>query len=470
MKKINNFLSFKKSIFFLFVLITLSINSSISDFVDKKINIFLIINFFRYISPIFVCIFLIYFFFKNKYIVPSLYKLFIIYGLIQFISFLLNNNSIFLFQEYILIISMTCVCLISIISFNENFKLKYFYFFLIITIFFISTYYTLNVAQETILDKNKYMYISNFFVPETNNFIGQQNPRSTGISRQLCLVLCFLIFFSNNKISNKFLLLKYSIYTIIFFTSAAIWGFQSRGGLISFILIWSIFFLIDNKKFVKKILILFFLSILSIIFFETLSELNINSSQKIEEKTKTTKRIFDTNKTRVFDKKKFILEKSEIDKTTGDKIYTSKVDYTSGRIEIWSRSFDFFLKNPLIGYGPQGDRKSLSMDKTNIDANQKHIWDNNASNGIVYSALCGGIAGLVIFITIYFSQFLLLLKSLRQKKIFITDDYLAKNAFVIVIMLNIRTLYENGFAVFGIDQIFLITCLTYLMKFNYQTK
>ena len=42
------------------------------------------------------------------------------------------------------------------------------------------------------------------------------------------------------------------------------------------------------------------------------------------------------------------------------------------------------------------------MDKTNIDANQKHIWDNNASNGIVYSALCGGIAGLVIFITIYF--------------------------------------------------------------------
>ena len=102
---------------------------------------------------------------------------------------------------------------------------------------------------------------------------------------------------------------------------------------------------------------------------------------------------------------------------------------------------------------------------------QKSIFkDNNASNGIVYSALCGGIAGLVIFITIYFSQFLLLLKSLRQKKIFITDDYLAKNAFVIVIMLNIRTLYENGFAVFGIDQIFLITCLTYLMKFNYQTK
>ena len=38
---------------------------------------------------------------------------------------------------------------------------------------------------------------------------------------------------------------------------------------------------------------------------------------------------------------------------------------------------------------------SLSMDKTNIDANQKHIWDNNASNGIVYSALCGGIAGLL---------------------------------------------------------------------------
>lgn len=461
-EKLSTLFSFENLIFLSFVLIAISINTSIADFDDKKINIIFIFNFFRFISPIFIFISLIYIFFKKNYVLPNLFKLFIAYGIIQFIFYLLNKNPIFAFQEYILIISLVCLCLIFVISLKENFKLENYYFFLIAIISVISIYYTCNVLYEIFIDGRKYLYISKTFIPEAANFIYQQNPRSTGVSRQLCLVLCFLIFFSSNKISNKFLLLKYSIYIIIFFISAVIWGFQSRGGLISFILIWSIFFIIDKRKFVKKIFILFFLSILPIIAFEALSELNINYSQKFEEKPKAT--------TRVFDKNKFILEKSEINKTTGDKIYTTKIDYTSGRIEIWKRSLNIFLKNPLIGYGPQGDRKSLSTDKTNIDPNQKHIWDNNASNGIIYSALCGGIAGLVIFITIYLSQLLLLVKSLSQKKIFITDDYLAKNAFVIVIMLNMRTVYENGFAVFGVDQIFLITCLTYLLKFNYPTK
>ena len=463
MKKLNNLLSFENLILLLFVLITLSINSSIADFDYKKIDIKFIFNFLRYISPIFVFILLIYFFLKNKYTLPNLYKLFIIYGLVQFISYLLNKNSFFAFQEYILIISMFCVCLIFIITLKENFKIENYYFFLVIIIFLISFFYTFNVLNEVLINGNKYLYISKVFTPEAYNFMGQQNPRSTGISRQLCLLLCFLIFFSNSKISNKFIIIKYFSYLGIFILSFIIWGYQSRGGLVSFILIWTIYLIIDKRKFLKKILFILFLSILPVLTYEALSELNINKSiQKISTSKKSNTRVFDTNK--------FKIQKSEINKDTGEEKFITEFDYTSGRVAIWKRSFDMFLKNPLIGYGPQGDRKSLSKDKTNIEPNQKHIWDNNASNGIIYSALSGGIAGLVIFTTIYFSQFLLLVKSLSQKKIFITDDYLAKNAFVIVIMLNVRTIYENGFAVFGIDQIFLITCLTYLLKFNYSTK
>ena len=52
MKKLNNLLSFENLILLLFVLITLSINSSIADFDYKKIDIKFIFNFLRYISPI----------------------------------------------------------------------------------------------------------------------------------------------------------------------------------------------------------------------------------------------------------------------------------------------------------------------------------------------------------------------------------------------------------------------------------
>lgn len=463
-EKLSTLFSFENLILLSFVLIAISINSSIADFDDKKINIIFIFNFFRFISPIFIFISLIYIFFKKKYILPNLFKLFIAYGIIQFISYLLNKNPIFAFQEYILIISLVCLCLIFVISLKENFKLENYYFFLIAIISVISIYYSSNLLYEVFIKGHKYLYISKTFIPETANFIYQQNPRSTGISRQLCLVLCFLIFFSNSKLSNKFLLIKYSSYIGIFLLSSIIWGYQSRGGLVSFILIWIIYLIIDNKKFLKKILILLSLVLLPILSYENLSELNVNN--------KRTSNFDDSRKstTRVFDKNKFIFKKSEIDNTTGKEFIKDEFDYTSGRIAIWKRSYNLFLKNPFIGYGPQGDRKSLSIDKSNIIPEQKHIWDNNSSNGIIYSALSGGIVGLIVFITIYLLQFLLIIKTISQKKIILTDNYLAKSAFVTILVLNVRTIYENGFAVFGIDQIFLITCLTYLVKFNYSAK
>ena len=59
-EKLSTLFSFENLIFLSFVLIAISINTSIADFDDKKINIIFIFNFFRFISPIFIFISLIY--------------------------------------------------------------------------------------------------------------------------------------------------------------------------------------------------------------------------------------------------------------------------------------------------------------------------------------------------------------------------------------------------------------------------
>ena len=55
---------------------------------------------------------------------------------------------------------------------------------------------------------------------------------------------------------------------------------------------------------------------------------------------------------------------------------------TSGRTELWKKSFQKFNKNKIFGYGPQADRFLL-----NDDANK---YGNNVSNTIIYALLSGG--------------------------------------------------------------------------------
>ena len=149
---------------------------------------------------------------------------------------------------------------------------------------------------------------------------------------------------------------------------------------------------------------------------------------------------------------------------------TMQNDYTTGRYEIWSRALKIIQeKKILIGYGPQADRMLLGTKIANTQI-PSHFFDSNVSNGLIYSYLCAGIIGLLLVLIIYLLIFLQLYKS-----IFIKEAFTKKKANVIfsiltLTFLSLRTFYENGFTLFGIDFIFTTLAYLILQKFNLRSK
>ena len=141
-------------------------------------------------------------------------------------------------------------------------------------------------------------------------------------------------------------------------------------------------------------------------------------------------------------------------------------DYTTGRVEIWKRSAKVIIdKKIIIGKGPQADRFLLKSE--NFDPSKpRHFYDANASNGLIYSYLCAGVIGLLFILSIYF----LIIYEI-YKAIFVQKAFIYKNIYVIFSILTLsflttRTIYENGFALFGIDLIFTLISYSILRKFN----
>ena len=104
-------------------------------------------------------------------------------------------------------------------------------------------------------------------------------------------------------------------------------------------------------------------------------------------------------------------------------------------------------------------------DKTNISSTERHIWDNNASNGIVYIGLCAGILGVIVLISIYIVLLSYILKSLFSFKVFKYNDFFIKNSVTLIIMFMVRSIYENSFTVFSIDFLVVLVSFNYLIKF-----
>ena len=93
---------------------------------------------------------------------------------------------------------------------------------------------------------------------------------------------------------------------------------------------------------------------------------------------------------------------------------------TSGRTEIWRNILLIAIEEKIIiGKGPQADRYLLT---NYIDKNKKIInflvYENNASNAILYSYLCAGIFGLFAIIFIYANFIKIIYKNVFVKKNF----------------------------------------------------
>jgi O-antigen ligase len=128
---------------------------------------------------------------------------------------------------------------------------------------------------------------------------------------------------------------------------------------------------------------------------------------------------------------------------------------TSGRVDLWSKSLNEYNKEKIFGYGPQADRLILH------DSNS--AYGNNVSNGLIYTFLSGGYFSALLYIILYIKIFFYILKYIKKFK---TKIHLPTQlSFVYVILFSIRSLFENSYAIWGIDYMFLLVSIGIL---NYQ--
>lgn len=443
MKIRSTLFNFENILLIFWVGFLLSINSKISDLYSNNINyLHIIIIFLRILTPVLLFSILI-FFIKIKKL--NLFILsYLIYGLWQLIiyrpgeKYLIDN-----LERYHLIISMIGALLI--IHVTEYFKFKnlilkiLYCSVLFITI--ISLYFTFFIVLELINDERVfYLYFNHTLVTEGKHLL-QVYPRITGISRMLGLVLLFIfsLFICRKKNISIY---NFFFSSTIFILSFLIYGMQSKGSYISILLLlfYYIFFFKDQIR--KKVFILFIILVAPIICFESIIKIKILLVKKYNVESR-------------------FLSKNSI--LLNDKFME---DYTTGRIEIWKRALEKIKEKKIIlGYGPQADR--FLLESLNFDPNiPRHFYDANASNGIIYSYLCAGIVGLLFISTIYLLIFYEIYKSIFKKKAFIKKNSYVIFSILTLSFLTLRTVYENGYTLFGVDFLFAIICYFILRKFN----
>ena len=147
----------------------------------------------------------------------------------------------------------------------------------------------------------------------------------------------------------------------------------------------------------------------------------------------------------------FIGNKRNIDQTLIRKL--DPYSFTSRRFLFW-KEIILKSKKPIIGYGPLGDR---------------FLINNNSSNTLIYSYASGGVISTILMLILiirytYLCLFLTFIKkiSLQKKNIFIFSSI-----FTISFLL-FRGIGENGIAVFSIDLLVFLSCITICEKFKIQ--
>ena len=450
------------------IIIIFSIGTQPSDFQITENSLVNIFNKFRlmlaiitsFVIILFFFVKISYFFFKkeNKMNISAeyyIYFLFLIYFFFQILGYFLNftdlKNVSFEYNIYLIVLSFAVISYFFLIKESlPSETLKFFLFFLFFLICFSGVILTIVHISKSNLDSANYFSLYNSVLSQHQFFLNHELPRVTGISRTLSILNIFLIylFFYTKKTKIKF--------TILFFVillSILIFAFQSRGTILCYI--FSVFFLIFllKKEMLKdKLLILFFSIIFSYTAYETLRYFQFESIKKeknisIFSPLKSEKKInlpFDKSKI-----KNIILEKNRM------------LDFTSsGRIDLWKQSMQEFNKKKIFGYGPQADRYLL---KKNLISNNT----NNVSNGFIYSLLCGGYLGFIIFLLIIFKLLHIFYKSLFVNKIYEKKrNFTEKFCLTIFLFFLMRVNIENSFAVFGIDFIIIFIAISLFLLEN----
>jgi O-antigen ligase len=427
------------------ILLLISVNSYTNNYIISSFflyksfnykNIYEIIENVIFTLPFFVFFYLLWKFIFVKKKIDKFALFFFIYGFWQLIIGIILHRETLEITNYQIIFSLLSVLLILYLSYIKKYNELFIQYLLVFIIFisFIGFYFSFEILREFITDSNLYyLYTTKVLSPETLTF-GQPTPRITGISRILVIIFYFIFFYSVLKRSQS----NYQMFLhfILFFLVTLIFLMQSRMAYIGLLvgLLFYIFFV--KKNFIKKFALVIFIFVLPVI----------------------------TSKVIVYSKYYYVQKRHNI--TNGhllnDRISQNKLD-SSGRIDLWLTSAKIIKDNNLIfGNGPQSDRKLIAKYyNDNSYPPELTIYGTNSSNAIIYSILCGGIIGFCLLLAIYY----LLLKTLCN--FFLTvkkshQNFLEYFLIATLIFLIARSVFENSFAVFGID-FFLISLCYYIL-------
>ena len=465
------------SLLICWILTLLSINSNlygVNEYANYQIysfkKIIILFNYLRFHLPFVILIFLtsLFFFIKKKF--NFILCIFFFYFFYQLILLVFLNDGINervqtvlgkKIVNYQLIVNAISTLLI--FYYSNIIKFKNFYKKLLIIamtfIALISIFFSIQLILELFSQKETYfLYISTTLRAEQLTLM-QANPRVTGLSRMILLI--FFLFYFINISEPKSKLIKYFTFVVLFICIFLIYGMQSRGSWIGILLLilMNIFFYKEKVK--KKIFTFIVLIVLPIVTFHLFGKIKSHYfTGAVTVATENQENVTTENQENVTTENHEKLMKKQERLTTN---YS-----TSGRTEIWRNILVIVIEEKIIlGKGPQADRYLLT---NYIDRNKNiinfFVYENNASNAILYSYLCAGVFGLFAIIFIYANFLKLIYKNIFIKKNFFRNNILHNFSIVTSSYLIIRSIFENSFSVFSVDFMFLILCYFIISERN----
>ena len=426
MKLIKNSKNFKiKFIILLSYLICwLSISTSFNDltsiFKNYNFDIFELINFVRHILVyilFFITFYLTTIFFKfskENLKLNIIYVLIFFYFALQIPGLIYTENSL----KNISFVISSLTILFTIILFNIFFSKKEGYILILVSIILLSFVFLAKCIPDLVEFLKGKTTLYGTFDPNSTTFLNKNQPRSSGLARTILFIIIMIEALNFNRNINRSLLdiFRISVITLILL-------FQSRLIIfLSFIYLFFLFFF--EKELIFKNIFKYslkFIFVPCVIF----SLLMFNYTYQKNQNNK-----FDNN------------EKLKI--IQGSKKNLRPIEsFSSGRFDDWKNILIKYDKKKIFGYGSQGDR---------------YLINQSASNGIIYALSSSGIIGLISYILFSLMIFKFSLKNIILKNSF-------KNAYVyylnlLVLISLLRSIFESGYAVFSIDLIVFLTCLS----------
>jgi len=340
-------------------------------------------------------------------------------------------------------------------SFNKLLYIKNFINILLVILSVYISYVLYQIYKEDQISLT--LYWNNFL--QHGEILNQIVPRVSGLARTLSVIFFYLLIILLNKklkISNS--LIIFFILTMIAFIVILT---QTRTVfIIDAILLLSIFFIFKmlNKNILKIFIIIILLSLSTFV------------TTKIYFKIKSTTNTEDFNTTKNYlrlqdqDEEKNKLSAIDLQNLTKEQHLTKEQQFfkkchnenilinnlLTGRYCHWIYVFSK-INLSILGYGPQADRVFIK-------------W--GVSNGLIYSYICAGIFGIIFYFYFILSSLKTIKNLIIKKKPLIKDNNLAIYSILIFFCMCLRSITENSFTMFGIDQILFFITFFYIKNIN----